>query len=110
MSEEMLFEVDQHEIDWTPGTSPTLTGRINGKPWRASFVLGIDWMIFRQLNDGLTDEEIKVIKLYLTDQTPPFIQRILQGKTALCAVAILTLVGIGATAAVIAVIKRHHKT
>lgn len=108
MSEEMILEVDQPEIDWSPGHRIFLTGKINAKPWRADFIRCSEWIIRRQHGDNLTEEEIESVKLYLTQQTPPFVERILRKKTKLYAMAILTLIGIGAAATVVAIIKRHH--
>jgi len=109
MTERMHLEVDQSEIDWTPGQTPTITGKINSKPWRASFLKCSDWTFNRQSGDGLTTAEIQAVKLYLESMTPSYVDRTKARKTTICAAAILTLIGVGAAATIVALVKRHHK-
>jgi len=109
MESQMLLEIDQEEIDWTPGNSPRLSGKINHKPWSASFVFGHTWSIHRHFGDSLTKQEIQHIKLFLDQQTPPFTKRVKDGKTKIPKSVILGLIGIGAAATVLILTQKHRR-
>lgn len=105
---EHKIEVDQPEIDWEQ-SSKIITGQINGKPWRASFVFGEHWAIMRQHGDNVSLEECQAIKLFLEKHTPSYIERVRNKRTKICKAAALTIIGLGTAATIVVSILKNHK-
>jgi len=103
------IEIDQSEINWEQSSNQTITGRIDNKFWRASFVFGDHWMVLRQHGDNISPEELQTIKLFLEKHTPSYLERVRERKTKLCKVAALTIVGLGAAATILITILKNHK-